>query len=68
MKDIMATVKSLKGSGLLIKGVSEATKNKAKENISGYVVRCIRCQFIRKYVSRKKVVRGGDGVIRVGIK
>ena len=31
MDDIMKTVKSLKESGLLIKGVSETIKNEAKE-------------------------------------
>ena len=31
MKDIMEIVKSFEDSGLLIKGVSETIKNKAKE-------------------------------------
>ena len=31
MEDIMKIVKSLEESGLLIKGISETTKNKAKE-------------------------------------
>ena len=31
MEDIMKTVKSLKESGLIIKGISEINKNKAKE-------------------------------------
>ena len=35
MEDIMKIVKSLAGSGLLIKGVSETIKNKAKEQKGG---------------------------------
>ena len=31
MEDVMKTVKSLEDSGLLIKGVSETVRNKAKE-------------------------------------
>ena len=37
---------------------------KQRNKKTGY----IRCQFIRKYVNRKKPVRGGDGVIRAGEK
>ena len=31
MEDVMKTVKSLEDSGLLMKGVSETVRNKAKE-------------------------------------
>ena len=37
MNDIMKIVKSLEESGLLIKGVSEAIKNEAKEQKGGYI-------------------------------
>ena len=36
MKDIIKIVKSLKDSGLLIKGVSETIKNEAKEQKGGF--------------------------------
>ena len=36
MNDIMKIVKSLKTSGVLIKGVSERIKNKAKERKGGF--------------------------------
>ena len=36
MKDIIKIVKSLKDSGLLIKGVSETIKNEAKEQRGGF--------------------------------
>ena len=40
MKDIMKTVKSLEESGLLINGVSEKIKNKAKEKKKKGVLEC----------------------------
>ena len=50
----MKIVKSLDDSGLLIKGISQTIQNEAKERkrIFQYVIRCIRCKFIRKYPSR----------------
>ena len=40
MKDIMKTVKSLEESGLLINGVSETIKNKAKGQKKKGVLEC----------------------------
>ena len=37
MNDIMKIVKSLEGSGLLIKGVSKKIKNEAKEQKGGFL-------------------------------
>ena len=56
MGDIKEIVKSLKESGLLIKGASETIKNEAKEKrrISFNVVRNISCSYIRKCISRKR--------------
>ena len=50
MDDIMKIVKLLENSGLLIKGVSERIKNKAKKQscISSHVIRYIRRQFTGK--------------------
>ena len=38
MKDTLKTVKSLEDSGLLLKGVSETFKNKAKEQKGGFLM------------------------------
>ena len=38
MKNILKIVKSLEDSGLLLKGVSETIKNKAKEQKGGFLV------------------------------
>ena len=40
---IIKIVKSLEESGLLIKGISETTKNEAKERKGGFVIRNINC-------------------------
>ena len=45
MEDIIKIAKSPEGSGLLLKGVSEAIQNEAKEQKGGFlsVIRYIRC-------------------------
>ena len=40
IEDIMKIVKSLEKSGLLIKGISEAIKNEAKEQKGGFLQCC----------------------------
>lgn len=42
VNDIKKIVKFLEESGLLKKDVSEIIENKAKEQISYYVIRCVR--------------------------
>ena len=43
MNDIMNIIESLEKSDLLIKGVRETIKNKAKEGLLGNVIRHFRC-------------------------
>ena len=38
MNDIMKIVKCLKGSGLLIKGITKTIKNEAKEQKQGFII------------------------------
>ena len=38
MNDIMKIVKRLKGSGLLIKGITKTIKNEAKEQKQGFII------------------------------
>ena len=49
MEDIIKIVKSLKDSGLLLKGVSETIQNEIKEEKGGFlsIIRYIRYKFIR---------------------
>ena len=55
MKDFMKIIKSLEESDLLIEGVSQTIKNKAKKTpkrwISQNVSTYISCKYIGKYVS-----------------
>ena len=53
MKDIIEIVKSLKDSGLLLKGVVKQFKMKLKNKnwISWYIIRYLKRKFIRKYFS-----------------
>ena len=52
MNDIMKTVESLENSGLLIKVKQLKIKKQNKKVIDQHVIRFIRYQVIRKYVSR----------------
>ena len=54
MNDIMKIVKSLEESSLLMKRASETIQNKTKKTkrrIFQYVVRYIKCKFIRKSIN-----------------
>ena len=56
MEDILKIVKSLKESGLLIKGVSETINSETKEQkrwLSQNLIGYISCKYVGKYVSRK---------------
>ena len=53
-------VYSLEDSGLSTKDVNKTIKNEAKRTkgqISWHVIKHIRCQFIRKYVTRKRHIK-----------
>ena len=55
MSDIMKIVKFLEEIGFLIRGVSETIRNEAKEQkrrVFKYVIRCVRCYFIREFINR----------------
>ena len=53
MNDIMKIVKSLKESGLLIKGVCKTIENEAKnKKVNFSAIRYIRWEFIRKSINR----------------
>ena len=52
---IMKIAQSIKESGLLVKTISETIQNKAKKRkgrFLSYVIRNIKCQFIRKSINR----------------
>ena len=73
MDDILKTVKSLEDSGVLLKGVSEAIQNEAKEQRGGFLRMLLGTlstsllgDVLSNGLSGKGVIRAGEGTIRAG--
>ena len=68
MKDIMKIIKSLENSGILLKGVSKAIKNEAKEQKGGFLsmlLGTLGASLLGNLVTgRKGIMRTGDGIVR----
>ena len=65
--DIKKIVKSLEESGLLMKGVSETTKNEAKEQkvrFLGILIGTLGASILRNLLTDKGKVRADKGTIR----
>ena len=69
MKDIMKIVKSLEDSRLLLKGVSEAIQNEAKERKGGFLsmlLGALGAIFLGNMLAGKRMNRAGYGITRAG--
>ena len=69
MNDIMTIVKSLKESGLLIKGFSETIRNEAKEQKVGFVavlLGTLGAGLLGSLLTGKDTIRAGKGTVRAG--
>ena len=73
MNDILKIVKSLKYSGLLLKGVSETIQHEAKEQRGGFLSMLLGTLgasllggILSKGLSGKSVIRAGERTIRAG--
>ena len=69
MDHIMKIIKCLKESGLLIKGVTKAIKNEAKEQRSGFLgmlLGKLGASLLGNILTGKGVIRAGDGTIEAG--
>ena len=69
IEDIMKIVKSLAGSGLLIKGISETTKNEAKEQKEGFIsmlLGTLAASMLGSVLTRGGVIRAAEGTITAG--
>ena len=66
MNDVMATVKSLEKSGLLIKGVSKKVKNEAKKRagLLGMLLDTLGANLLGNPLTGKGTIRAGEGTIR----
>ena len=69
MNDIMEIVKSLEESDLLIRGISETLKNKAKEQKGRFLsmlLGALGASLLENLLTGKGVMRAGEGTIRAG--
>ena len=69
MEDIIKMVKSLKDSGLLLKGVSETIQNEAKEQKGGFfsaLLGTLGASLLGNILAGKGMNRAGEGFIRAG--
>ena len=69
MEDIIKIVKSLEGSGLLLKGVSETIQNEVKEQKGGFlsiVLGTLGASLLVSMLAGKGKNRAGEGFIRAG--
>ena len=73
MDDILKMVKSLKDSGVLLKGVSETIQHEAKEQRGGFLSMLLGTlgssllgDVLSKGLSGRGVIRAGEGTIRAG--
>ena len=69
VSDIMKIVKSLEESGVLIKGVSETIKNKAKEQKGGFLgtlLGTLGASLLGNLLTGTGTVRTGEGTFRAG--
>ena len=71
MDNLLQIVKSLKDSGVLLKGVSETIQNKAKEHRGGFLSMLLATlgasllgDLLTKNLSGKGTIRAGEGTIR----
>ena len=68
MEDILKIVRSLEDSGLLLEGVSETIKNKAKEQKRGFLnmlLDTLGASLLGNMLAGKGVIRVGEGAVRV---
>ena len=69
MNDIMKIIKPLEESSLLIKGVSEAIKNEAKEQKGGFlgmILGTLGASLLGNLLTGKGTIRAGGDTIRAG--
>ena len=78
IEDIIKIVKSLKPSGLLLKGVTQTVQNEVKERNGGYLsmllgtlgasllVYVLTGRGVNRAGKFKSINRGGEGIVRAG--
>ena len=70
MEELMKIVKSLDKSGLLIKGVSETTKNKTREQKRGFlpiILGTLAASLLGSALTRRGVMGAGERSMKPGL-
>ena len=66
MKDIMKIIEALENSGILLKGVSKAIENEAKEQRGGFLsmfLGTLGASLLGNLLTGKGIMRAGDGIV-----
>ena len=69
IEDILKIVKSLEESGLLIKEINKAIKNKTKEQKVGFLpilLGTLAASMLRTALTGGRIIRAGEGIITAG--
>ena len=70
MNDIIKIVKSLKGAGFLMKGISKIVNIEAKKKKKGWVLsmlaRTLGTSLLGNMLAGKVVIRAGEGAVTAG--
>ena len=69
MDDLIKIVKSLEGSGLLSKGVTESVQNEVKEQKGGFLsmlLGTLGASLLGNLLTGKGIHRAGMGIVRAG--
>ena len=69
MEDVIKIDKLLEESGLLIQGISEAIKNKTKEQKGEFIsmlLRILAASMLENALAGRQVIRADEGTIRAG--
>ena len=69
MKNIIEIVKSIEGSGLLLKGVSKTIQNEAKEQREGFLsmlLGALCASLLGSILPGKGINKAGEGIVRAG--
>ena len=69
MNGIMKIIKALENSGVLLKGVSKASKNETKEQKGGFLsmlLGTLGASLLGNLLTGKDIMRAGNGILRAG--
>ena len=69
MQDLLKILKSLRGGGLLLDGITETVKSDVKEQKGGFLIMllgALGASLLGNMLAGRGVIRAGEGTIRAG--